>query len=403
MKKLSTLVLTALVLVTLAACSTGSASAASTIAIDVNPSIVLELDDNDNVINVILNNEDAATIIGDMDLVGVDYNVALNAIVGSMVANGFISELQNSVLLSVSSDDEQHEVNLLAELAQTINNYLSGSAIEGSIITQSLDFDDDAEALAELLDISEAKAELILEIVELDPRVVVEELALLSINDLNLLLEAKDYQLDGVDKVGTASELSLITAEEAYQAAVLHFELDEATIVEFEVELETEDGIIVYEVELETDNEEYEVYIHAEEGTVYVEMDDDDDDDDDVFPEDALSEEAMMQLVATELNVDLSMVTELEMEAEMDNGVAYYEIEFMYEGQEFELEVDAVNGTFYYQEIETDEDDDDEEEYDEYDDESDDVEDTEEDSLDDTEDETVEEETTETEDTTTES
>jgi uncharacterized membrane protein YkoI len=400
MKKLFTLALTAVVLVTLAACSTTEA-AASTIAIDVNPSIVLELDDNDSVINVILNNEDAGTIIGDMDLIGVNYNVAINAIVGSMVANGYISELQNSVLLSVSSENEQHEVDLLAELAQNVNSYLNGSSIEGSVITQILDHDDEEEALAELLGISEAKAELILEIVEIDPRVVVEELAQLSIHDLNLLLEAKEYDIDGVEQVGTASELGLITAEEALQAAVLEFSIEELDIVEYEVELETEDGIMVYEVEIETTSDYFEVLIHAVEGTVYVEMDDDEDE---VFPADAMSEDALMQLLAEELSLDLNAVTELEIEQEMENTVAYYEVEFMHNGQEIEVEVNAVTGDLYYLSIEDDNDEDDMDDYDdEYED--DEVEDdaTEEDEAEDESSDTSEEETTDTEETTTES
>lgn len=374
MKKIFSLGLALVVMLTLTACAGGTATAASTIAIDVNPSIVLELDEDDTVINVIMNNEDAQIIVGDMDLIGVDYNVAINALVGSMVANGYITELANSVLLSVSSTDGVREVELLEELAQTISSYLSGSAIEGSIITQALDFEQDAEDLAEQLNISEAKAELILDIVEIDPRETVEDLALLSIHDLNLLLEAKNYDLDNVQQVGTVSELGLITAEEAYQAALVEFGVDIAAVVEFEVELEQEDGVMVYEVEVETATDHYEILINAKDATVYVELDDDDDDDDDedsVFPENSLTEDAVVQLVAAELGLDASLITELEVDQEMDNGVAYYEIEFEYEGQEYEVEADALTGDIYSLSLEeVDHDDDSWEDEDESDDET---------------------------------
>lgn len=402
MKKLLTLIFAVVLTVTLAACSGGTSAAASTIAIDVNPSVVLELDENDRVINVILNNEDAEIIVGNMDLIGVDYNVALNALLGSMVANGYINELANSVLLSIQSADETRESDLMTELSQAINDYLTGNSIDGSVITQSLDLDADAEELAEQLGISEAKAELILEIIEIDPRMVVEELAALSINDLNLLLEAKNYVMEGVEKSGAASQLDLITAEEAYQAALLELGIEETAVIEFEVELEQEDGIMVYEVEIETDTEEFEVLIHAKEGTVYVEMDDDDDDED-VFPADGLTEEEVMTLVATELGLDASLITELEVEAETDNGVAYYEIEFEYGDAEYELEVDAVTGEFYTNSMDVDgydyDDDEDDDEYDEEDSEDESDDDSEDDSEEDSEDDTVED-TTETEDTT---
>jgi uncharacterized membrane protein YkoI len=386
MRKIITFSLAALVLFTLAACSGGITTVASTIAIDVNPSVVLELDEDDRVINVILNNEDAEIIVGDMDLIGVDYNVALNALLGSMIANGYINELANSILLSIQNSDETKESNLLAEISQAINDYLTGSSIEGSVITQSLDLDPDAEELAQLLGISEAKAELILEIIEIDPRMVVEELALLSINDLNLLLEVKNYVMDDVEKSGSASQLDLITAIEAYQAALLELGLEESSVVEFEVKLEQEDGIMVYEVEIETDTEEFELLIHAKEGTVYIEMDDDDYDD--VFPEDAYTEEEIMALVATEFGLDESLIIDLDVSQEVDNGVAYYEIEFEYGNAEYELEVDAQTGEFYTNSIDIDGyDNDDDEDEDEMDDESeDDMDDESEDDMDDQED-----------------
>jgi uncharacterized membrane protein YkoI len=386
MRKIITFSLAALVLFTLAACSGGITTVASTIAIDVNPSVVLELDEDDRVINVILNNEDAEIIVGDMDLIGVDYNVALNALLGSMIANGYINELANSILLSIQNSDETKESNLLAEISQAINDYLTGSSIEGSVITQSLDLDPDAEELAQLLGISEAKAELILEIIEIDPRMVVEELALLSINDLNLLLEVKNYVMDDVEKSGSASQLDLITAIEAYQAALLELGLEESSVVEFEVKLEQEDGIMVYEVEIETDTEEFELLIHAKEGTVYIEMDDDDYDD--VFPEDAYTEEEIMALVATEFGLDESLIIDLDVSQEVDNGVAYYEIEFEYGNAEYELEVDAQTGEFYTNSIDIDGyDNDDYDDEDEMDDESeDDMDDESEDDMDDQED-----------------
>jgi len=348
MKKILSLGLAVVAIFALTACSGTNEVAASTIAIDVNPSVVLELDENDKVINVILNNEDAEIIIGDMDLIGVDYDVAINALIGSMVANGYISELANSVLLSISSDNEIREDELMAELSQVVSDYLTANQIDGSVITQDLEFEDDAEELAELLGISEAKAELILDIIEVDPRLTVEELALLSINDLNLLLEAKNIALDNVEKTGSASELGIITVEEAYQAALLELGIDELTIVEFEIELEQEDGVMVYEVEIETETEEYEILVDAKEGTVYVEQEDDDDDDEeDEFPVDALTEQEVLDLIAAELDIDMSLVTELEIEEEVENGVAYYEVEFEFNGEEYELEIDAETGEVY--------------------------------------------------------
>lgn len=356
MKKIFVLGLTLLTLF-LVACTT-TAHAQTTIAIDVNPSLVLELDENDVVQNVILNNEDAVIIIGDMDLVGVDYNVAINAIVGSMVANGYINELANSVLVSVNSQDDTKEIDLLQEIAQLVNTYLNNQSIDGSVITQPLDFDDEAENLADELGISEAKAELILDIVKIDPRLVVEDLALLSINDLNLLLETKGYNMDDVDHIGSASDLGLITVEAAYQQALLALGVEDVNVIKSEVELDTEDGIMIYEVKIETMTDEFKVLINATNGTVFVKVDDEEDDhdeedehDDDedyqAFPDNALSQSDIMQLLVTELNIDINMVTNLEFEQEVEHNIAFYDVEFDYEGVEYNFEVDAVSGHIY--------------------------------------------------------
>jgi uncharacterized membrane protein YkoI len=348
MKKLLSLGLVLAVALVLSGCTQSATVAASTIAIDVNPSVVLELDEDDKVIEVILNNEDAQIIVGDMDLIGVDYNVAINALIGSMVQNGYISELTNSVLLSISSDDQAHEDELMAFLSQKVEEVLTANNIDGSVITQELNIDVEEEELAELLGISEAKAELILDIIEVDPRMTVEELAALSINELNLLLEAKNIVLDNVEKTGNASELGLITVEEAYQAALTELAIDELTVVKFKVELEQEDGVMVYEVKIETDVEKYEILINATDGTVFIDLDqDEDNDNNDDFPVDTLTEQEVLELVATELGLDSTLITELEIEEEMDNGVAYYDVKFEYEGMEYELEVDAETGEIY--------------------------------------------------------
>ena len=342
MKKIIGLVLLLIAVFALAACEETASVVASTIAIDVNPSVELDLDDKDKVLNVIMNNEDAVIIVGDMDLVGVDYNIAVNALIGSMVQNGYITEFTNSVLISVHSEDAEKEALLMVEVTEAVSKTLTASSIKGSIITKEYSGDDaDVEELSELLDISEARADLILDILELDPRVTAEELALLSINDLNLYLDSKNYKMDNVEKIGVASILDYITSEEAYQLALTSLELNILDVIKYEIELEQDHGIMVYEVDIEISTDKYEVLIDAKEGTVVVKIKDDKDE---VFPTDVLSTEEVLVLVLVELSINESEIQELEIEQEMENGFAYYEIEFELLGQKYKLEVSAIDG-----------------------------------------------------------
>ena len=65
------------------------------IGIDVNPSIELKINKNETVIDAVALNSDAEVILDEMKLSGVDYNVAVNALIGSMLKNGYIDELKN--------------------------------------------------------------------------------------------------------------------------------------------------------------------------------------------------------------------------------------------------------------------------------------------------------------------
>ncbi len=329
----------------------------STIAIDVNPSIVLELDEDDRVIAVEKNNADAEIIIGNMDLIGVDSNVAINALIGSMVTNGYITEVTNSVLLSVRSSDTVHEDELKSNLSNVISSLLSATGINGSVITQSLKLSEEAYAIAETYDISEAKAELILEIIAVDPTMSIDALALLSINDLNLLLDAKNYALSNVTKSGTASELELLTRQEAYDLAITHLGIDSASVVEYGIELEQEDGIIVYEIDIETATYEYKLLIHAKQGTVLetdvepIDSDNDDEydyDEDPVnYPTNIIDIATLKSIIITELNLDYHLIYEWNSDLELENGIAVFHIEIDYNDIEINIEMNAVSGEIY--------------------------------------------------------
>lgn len=71
------------------------------IGIDVNPSLELSINSKNKVVSVNTNNEDGKKVLGDMDLKGSNVDVAVNAIFGSMVKNGYINENDNSVLISM--------------------------------------------------------------------------------------------------------------------------------------------------------------------------------------------------------------------------------------------------------------------------------------------------------------
>lgn len=322
----------------------------SVLAIDVNPSIVLELDVNDYVINVIANNEDAEIVIGDVNVIGEEYQIAVNSLIDSMVSKGYINETANSVLLSISSSDEAKEDAFMNDVSQLVNERLISKQINPSIIVQSLEFEEAALELASSLGISEAKAELLLDVIEQDPRIVVEELAVLSVNELNLLLESKNIVIPDVTKTGSASTEGIITEDEAYQITLIELDIIESDIVEVNIELTQGIGGLLYEVVISTDTDEYIVTISARSGEV---LDQITNIGDVVLPNTALSEEVVKNLIVTELGLPLGLVTFISFDEKIENGVAYYAIEFEYDDEVYEIEIDAVTGIIYYNSMDT--------------------------------------------------
>ena len=92
------------------------------IGIDVNPSLELSINSKNKVIGVNTNNEDGKKVLGDMNLKGSNVDVAVNAIFGSMVKNGYINENDNSVLISMIKGDYDVE-KLAKEVTKTTKDF----------------------------------------------------------------------------------------------------------------------------------------------------------------------------------------------------------------------------------------------------------------------------------------
>ncbi|MFQ9798652.1 MAG: hypothetical protein ACLR23_06570 [Clostridia bacterium] len=163
----------------------------SIVEIDVNPSIELKINRQEKILSATPLNTDADVILDGMDLKGVDLDIALNALIGSMLKNGYVNELRNSVLISVENEDEAKSAALSQRLTEEVNKLLADSSIQGAVLSQTLTGTEDLEQLAQTYGISLGKAAVIQLLVEQDPSLTFEDMANLSINDLNLLLSSK--------------------------------------------------------------------------------------------------------------------------------------------------------------------------------------------------------------------
>ena len=282
MKKYSILLSAALMMGLVSGCgsATGGEEVSTVITMDVNPSIQMRLNRDDAVVSVIGENKEAEEILKDMDLEQTDMTVAVNAVIGSMVKQGYLTTDNNTVLLSVENDDADERSRVEKELSENISSTLSTYDISGAILAQDMDIDDDMETIVNKYDISYGKAALIEEILEERSDYQIEDLVKLSAQELILIYESVDDDRDVSKMTGTVSTSKYITRDEALNIALSNAKKAKNEVSELEVEFGYEDGRLTYEIEFNADGFEYEYEIDAQTKKVVRSVDRDDDDDD---------------------------------------------------------------------------------------------------------------------------
>ena len=321
---------------------------AAVVVLDVNPSIQLTINSEERVLSVLAQNSDATHILDGMDLTGVQLNVAVNALIGSLLKNSYISELANSILISVEGKSEQSAALLQQRLTNDINDLLAGFGIDGAILSQTLQQDDDVARLAASYGISRGKAALILKLIGQNPSLQTEELAGLTIHALNLLLA--EPQTETLTLTGSASDSGYIGADAAKAAALAHAGIDEASAARLTVQMDYERGRMVYEVDFDANGLEYEYDIDALTGEVVKYSFEPDDD----LPAQSIpnvgtpaadiGREAALAAALRHAGLTQSEVTDVYVKADTDDGYAVYDVEFLSGGVEYDYEIDAVTG-----------------------------------------------------------
>ena len=315
---------------------------ASKIGIDVNPSIEIKINKKDKVIDVIANNDDANKILSGMDLKGSDMNVAINALIGSMVKNGYIDELANSILISVEGNSAEENEKLRQEIVNELNASLVNNNF--SIVSQTVTNETELENIAKQYNISLGKAKLIKDIIANNNLLTYEQLANLSINELNLIASNND----NIKIEGSASDKAYIGYDKAKEIALNHAQVTD--IVNYQIEMDY-DEVIVYEIEFRANNTKYEYEINATNGDI-MEYDIDNHNNINDSNNTTISREEAKQIALNHAGVN--DVTNYKIE--IDNNK--YEIEFRYNNKEYNYDI-SLSGQILQYSIDNDYNDDD--------------------------------------------
>ena len=231
-------------------------AAASTISLDVNPGIELKINRGEQILSCTALDEDAAAVLfrmdGGRDLKGTKLEVAVSAIVGALVQEGYMDGT-SSILISVEDSDPARAARLQQELVASVDGVLQSQASGAAILSQTLT-EETAPATGDPpAGVSAGKAALVRQVIERggadNSDELFDALAALSVDELDDLLEAATAQIPiGKNAARQAAEEYAGTLALDSVTADVDSELDEIP-AHYEVELKTAWGEFEYTID----------------------------------------------------------------------------------------------------------------------------------------------------------
>lgn len=138
----------------------------SVVGIDVNPSLELSVNRNDKVLKAEALNSDAEEILDGMDLKNVDVDIAVNALIGSMVRHGYLNDLDNAILVTVANDDRKKASELRQDVVVDIEASLEEHKVQAVVYDQQAPVSNEVRELAQEYGISYGKAYFLQELID---------------------------------------------------------------------------------------------------------------------------------------------------------------------------------------------------------------------------------------------
>ena len=328
---------------------------ASVVSLDVNPSIELKVNQSEKILACTPLNEDAKAILADMsngaDLKGAKLDVAVNAIVGSLVRNGYLNSISSAIMISVEDKDTARAEKLQRELTSAVDGVLQTSEAKASVLTQTLTQDAAREQQARENNISTGKAALVNRVLAINPALKFDALAKLSVEELKDLAEA------GAPAMPIGKDAAAYAAEQYAGTSAL----DSVTA---EVDSELDESPAHYEVELHTAWGEFEYLVDAYTGKVLSGQKDllaaastPNETAKPSAPSEAAQDIGYAKAKSIALNhagISENQAYDMEIELDDEDGTLVYEVEFQSGNVEYSYEINAATGAILKHEAELD-------------------------------------------------
>ena len=168
----------------------------SLVDLDVNPGIELLTNRKNRVLKGYATNSDGEKVLSGMDLQNVDLQVALNAIVGSMVQQGYMTKDTKGVLVTVQNKDQKKADNLRRLVVEEMELALSSEDMNAAVLHQVISTQNsNASTFAKENNISLGKAVFVLNLAKKDSSLNAKNLAKMKISEIAKLVADKNIDI----------------------------------------------------------------------------------------------------------------------------------------------------------------------------------------------------------------
>lgn len=326
----------------------------SIVSLDVNPGIELKVNKNKQVLVCEALNTEAEAVLADMnggaDLKGTKLNVAVNAIVGTLMRDGYLDSGSSAILISVEDGDQCRADRLQQELIAEIDTMLLTHTSKAAVFSQTVKKDVALEKQAKENGISVGKASLITRITAMNHELTFETLSALSVDELKGLLES-------------GASAMPIGKDAAVSAAKQYAGVSGLDSIQWYVDAELDDVPACYEVDLYISGAKLEYAVDAYSGKVirgtpvtvsqspskdFVDITGTDKENpiSKTTPSSngAIGRDRAKSIALAHAGLTESQISRLQVEKDGEDGRMVYEIEFKAGNTEYEYTIDAVTG-----------------------------------------------------------
>lgn len=266
---------------------------ASVIMIDVNPSVEISVNRNDDVLDVTPINNDGSLILYDADFSDAELSEVVDEVITSMAKNGYLENENNSVLVTVQNENKEKADELGQTVAAEIELTLEKNDKKAGVINQTVTVSEDIRTFANDNYISYGKAVFVMNIASKDSSVDPVMLTKMSISEIIEIVAEKNIDISDFCSVNADADLwdsvynkilgiqddilmqnedvsneVLISKTDAQIAALAHAMLDTSDVEGLVVELFKENSRSTYYVEFVYNGTLYNYEIDCDTGDI---------------------------------------------------------------------------------------------------------------------------------------